>query len=970
MSPEKPMTGSIKKSLILALLAITIFVSILTAGSSEHYFKFYINDKSELAKLSRIISIDNVDSLTVFAYANDEQWREFEALGYTHETLPHPGTLITPEMATDKSQISAWDVYPSYDAYLDMMNQFAADYPGLCQIVNAGLSVNGRSILYAKISDNVGLEEDEPEVLYSSTIHGDETTGYVLMLRLIDSLLVGYGADSLITRLVDSCEIWINPLANPDGTYAGGNNTVYGATRYNANGVDLNRNFPDPDNGPHPDGRSWQAETIVTMDFAGVHSPVISGNFHGGAEVINYPWDTWSRFHPDNDWYVNVCRQYVDSAHFYSPAGYLDDLDNGITNGFDWYEVQGGRQDFMNYWHGCREVTMEISGTKLLPANQLPNHWIYNRVSFLDWLEHALYGIRGVVTDAVTGDPVFATITIIGHDTDIDSSRVFTDPDFGDYHRMIEAGVYDIEFRAVGYYSDTVTGVTVADGAATRVDISLWPLPMVPDLRFISHNAGIVDPGDSVSFSITLINDGIDAATGVNADLSSSDAYITIIQAGSAFPDIAALGGTGTSLNAYQFSVSPACPQYHTARFMLDITADGEYAIVDSFDITVGQIIENFESGNLSLFPWEGGGDQPWSVIDIDPFEGIYSAKSGAIGDNEVSRMGITVNVSEAGTIAFNFRVSSENGFDFLRFYIGDTEAGAWSGDIAWTETSFAVEPGLTTFMWEYTKDVTVSDGDDCAWLDKIIFPPITNPNLEIVTTSLPDWTIGHPYSQSLEASGSIGTLDWIDKYDDLAGSGLSLSSDGLLSGIPAAAQSVTFTAEVTDQASGTAQRILAFTINPAPAITTLTLPQGNINENYSQQLQAEGGTGGYTWSDKNNDLAMTGLTLSASGLLSGTVTDTATVNFIALVHDSVGVDDEQALSILFIRPYLCGDASGDSQIDVGDAVFLINYIFRGGQAPEPFDAGLVNGDDLINIGDVVYLINFIFREGEAPICP
>ncbi|MCK7536337.1 MAG: hypothetical protein MZV63_37830 [Marinilabiliales bacterium] len=85
----------------------------------------------------------------------------------------------------------------------------------------------------------------EPEVFYTSTIHGDETAGFILMLRLADYLLKNYNTDSRVKDLVDNLEIWINPLANPDGTYRSGN-YIISPVRFNANGYDLNRNFPDP----------------------------------------------------------------------------------------------------------------------------------------------------------------------------------------------------------------------------------------------------------------------------------------------------------------------------------------------------------------------------------------------------------------------------------------------------------------------------------------------------------------------------------------------------------------------------------------------------------------------------------------------------------------------------------------------------------------------------------------------------
>jgi len=342
--------------------------------------------------------------------------------------------LIKPQMASNLKRARDWDYYPTYDQYLTMMYQFETDYPDICEIINIGTTVDGRDLLFARITDNIALEENEPEFMYTATMHGDETAGYVLMLRLINYLLTNYGSDAEVTAMVDDIDIWINPLANPDGTYAGGNNSVYGATRYNANNVDLNRNFPDPEDGAHPHGNSWQPETIAMMDVADENTFIHSANFHGGAEVVNYPWDTWAQLHADNDWFFDISRAYADTVHANAPDGYMTFLNNGITNGYQWYTIAGGRQDYMTYFQGCREVTLELSNQKLLPADQLPDHWDYNKDSFLNYIKPVLYGIRGTVTDT-SGTPLAATITIPGHD--FDNSEVFTDPDVGDYHRMI-----------------------------------------------------------------------------------------------------------------------------------------------------------------------------------------------------------------------------------------------------------------------------------------------------------------------------------------------------------------------------------------------------------------------------------------------------------------------------------------------------------------------------------------------------
>jgi hypothetical protein len=376
-----------------------------------------------------------------------------------------------------KTETNNWDAYPTYEAYVAMMQQFAADYPELCRLVVAGQSVDGRDILFAKLSANVDSEEAEPEVQLSSSMHGDEIAGYVLMLRLIDTLLTGYGTDGRLTAILDNVELHINPLANPDGTYGDDNSTVATATRRNANGVDLNRNFPDFDDGPNPDGNVWQPETLAMIAYAEAHSFVLSANFHGGAEVINYPWDTISARHADDTWFVAISRAWADSAQAASPAGYMSGFDDGITNGYDWYPVAGGRQDFLTYYHGGRELTVELSDTDIIPANQLPAHWDYHAEALLAFIEAATFGISGAVTDSDSGLGVAATITVVGHDTA--RSVTYTDPDVGDYHRMIEPGTYTLTFTAEGYEPRTISDIAISEdgaGPAVTVDVIMTPL--------------------------------------------------------------------------------------------------------------------------------------------------------------------------------------------------------------------------------------------------------------------------------------------------------------------------------------------------------------------------------------------------------------------------------------------------------------------------------------------------------------
>lgn len=475
---------SIAKSIFLATIVFcsqNIFaqqfinsIDTLFNTNTEIIFKFTVANKNEINKLSRIISIDNVKGDTVIAYANKKEFKMF-----LNENIPFQ--IISKEIDVDLNilsslngkNITAWDFYPTYNVYDSLMQSFQNNYPSLCRVFSIKTLSSGRKILFAKISANSDSTESEPKILLTSSIHGDELTGYILMLRLIDYLLTNYNINNRIKNILDNTEIWINPLANPDGTYKSGNNTVAGAVRYNANNIDLNRNFPDPQAGQHPDGNQWQPETIAFMALADSVKFTLGFNIHGGAEVCNYPWDTWAKLHPDDNWWNYVCREYADTVHANSVSGYLDDLNNGITNGYAWYQVTGGRQDYMNYFGSCREFCLEISNTKKPAASTLPNYWNYNYRSFLNYIEQGMYGINGTITDSLTGFPLKAKVFIQGHDTD--SSHIYSVLPKGYYHRPIFAGNYNVTFSADGYYPKTLI-VNVQNKTTLTQNVKLIPI--------------------------------------------------------------------------------------------------------------------------------------------------------------------------------------------------------------------------------------------------------------------------------------------------------------------------------------------------------------------------------------------------------------------------------------------------------------------------------------------------------------
>lgn len=489
-----------KRFLFVILLLVSVCVSAqekdldaMMQQRNEYYFSFKLNADDDLSKIARTISVDKVDGDVVVAYANNLNFMEFKKLGHDITLLTPPSLVEEHRMFDGNSRATyEWDSYPTYEAYEEMMFDFAQNHPDKCEIITLGTLSSNRKILVAHI--NNGVSDGKPKFLYTSTIHGDETTGYIMMLRLIDYLLENQTLPE-VQNVLDNIDLFVCPNTNPDGTYHGGNNTVNGATRANAQGIDMNRNFPDMNDGPHPDGNPYATETEWLMDFAQNYQFTMAANYHGGAEVMNYPWDNETDLHVDDAWWQLVSREYADLCHQVNP-NYMTFKNNGITNGAQWYMIGGGRQDYMNYYHKCREVTIECSDTKCPSGSQLPNFWNINKNSIFAYMNQCLYGIHGVVTDMNTGAPVSATISISNHDNDY--SVVESQMPAGDFHRPIKGGTYNVVVTANGYYPFQQT-VTVADGQTVVLNVALEPGEgLIADFNVSSTN---VANGGVVNFT-------------------------------------------------------------------------------------------------------------------------------------------------------------------------------------------------------------------------------------------------------------------------------------------------------------------------------------------------------------------------------------------------------------------------------------------------------------------------------------
>ena len=158
--------------------------------------------------------------------------------------------------------------------------------------------------------------------------------------------------------------------------------------------------------------------------------------------------------------------------------------------------------------------------------------------------------------------------------------------------------------------------------------------------------------------------------------------------------------------------------------FHIDMTLHtGSYATTMDYVMSVGLVTETFESNDFSYLGWLHQGDLPWTVTDEDAHSGTYCARSGAIGDDEVSRLIVYADILTDGEISFWFKTSTEYHKDYFAFYIDNKKKDWWSGENDWTYTSYSFTAGSHVFLWLYDKNIRNAAGADCVWIDDVTFP-------------------------------------------------------------------------------------------------------------------------------------------------------------------------------------------------------------------------------------------------------
>ena len=237
---------------------------------------------------------------------------------------------------------------------------------------------------------------------------------------------------------------------------------------------------------------------------------------------------------------------------------------------------------------------------------------------------------------------------------------------------------------------------------------------------------GRLDPGETVTLSLFGYNTGHVLSPSSVCTVSSTSPFINVINSSVIAGPIDV---TGQPIIYSDISVSSSTP----VGTMVDLTFTldaGPYSATTTVYKKVGLIVEDWESSDFLSYAWDNDQSYPWIVNSNSPYEGDFNAQSGTISHNQASTLSLTFESLVADTLSFFKKVSSEEPgyygvYDYLEFKIDNVSKGQWGGEIDWSKEAYFLTAGTHTLKWTYLKDASVSEGNDCAWIDFIVLPPL-----------------------------------------------------------------------------------------------------------------------------------------------------------------------------------------------------------------------------------------------------
>jgi carboxypeptidase T len=425
------------KSIVLSILTFFLFSS---AAFSEEAFLVRFQLTDQMKKFLK----ENAFDVTGVNYETNE----IEALLSEEEFAQIRQQKTTIRFAFPQNLALAPDnQYKNPDEIEKFLLDTHARFPDITDLRVIGKTLEGREILAIKISDNPRSKELEPAILVNAMHHAREVMTPEITTDMIDYLTRNYGADPVVTKWVNSTEIWVIPMLNLDGNNKMWNgNSMWRKNTRNNHGVDLNRNYPTGWNScngsssfSHAQDYRGKApgsepETQAMMNFVASIKPVFNISYHSYSEIVIYPFGCRPKRTPTTQ-AVEAIGAEIGKKLNYKPGTAWELL----------YNADGGDIDWMYDAHQVIPYVIEVNSTNQ-GFHPNYNQWRDKTVerNRPGWM-HLLQRLEGPSLQGWVSPRDYSTISIRNSDASSLSQVYRINPD-GSFFVILKPGVYDFSF--------------------------------------------------------------------------------------------------------------------------------------------------------------------------------------------------------------------------------------------------------------------------------------------------------------------------------------------------------------------------------------------------------------------------------------------------------------------------------------------------------------------------------------------
>lgn len=367
-----------------------------------------------------------------------------------------------------------------------------------------------------------------------------------------------------------------------------------------------------------------------------------------------------------------------------------------------------------------RDVTVIADGPYVRASNLMPSASLEAGTTVTFDVDLQNYGVQTANSIDVTLRADTSLVTLVRNHTQV----VGMTPDYAytannAFSVLVKTGVTDMadcNFEVVSVWDNT-------DSAVYSVSFPVKAAAFENRTITAPESAGAA--GATIAF--VTANSGHAVARNVRTSMLCGNPHVTVANATQSYDSIDA---GATISESYSISVASTFNGVHIVPFYHKVT-DGIHTLIDTVELMISNgsaesfssPFDGFESGNFDALAWENG-EIGWTIVNSGAYNGTFAAKSDNVNEHNTAAT-LTIHHTSMinDSISFYYKVSSESGYDKFRFLVDGEEKCSASGNRSYTRYASAINAGTHEFTFIYEKDYSVSNGDDCAWIDNVTLP-------------------------------------------------------------------------------------------------------------------------------------------------------------------------------------------------------------------------------------------------------